>query len=182
MGNWTQTKKKPKRERYVFENRSNESLVKMPGELNGSTFQIDNLKDCEVKIYDHTNQILIDDCINCIFIIGPVKNSIYLRHCTSCKIAVTCSQFRLEYCKDLKIKLFCSTSPAIENSEGLEFGPNVVYYPLMDQHVEKAGIDVSLNYYRTVYDHSPVEGEQHFKFSDISNAIVLKMPLEGVKD
>jgi len=177
------TKKKGNREDYIFRNKINETLVKLPGQLNGGGFNIENLNQCEIKIFDYSSQILVDDCKDCIFIIGPVQNSIFFRNCSACKIAVICSQFRLSNCKDLKIKIFTSTDPAIEDSDDLEFGPYNVFYPLLDQQIIKGDIDLAFNYYRQVFDHTPStdESKKHFRFCDISQAQVLQINVEGVE-
>ena len=177
------TKKKKNRADYIFKDQINQALIKLPGQLNGSAFNIENLNKCEIKIFDYTNQILVDDCKDCIFIIGPVQNSIFFRNCTACKIAVICNQFRLSNCKDLKIKLFTTTDPAIEDSDDLEFGPYNVCYPLLDQQIIKADTDLSINYYRKVYDHTPSldENKKHYRFCEIGETQVLQINIEGVE-
>jgi protein XRP2 len=91
-------KKKFNRADYMFNQKSDETLVKYPGELDGKAFNIRYLENCVVYLYDHTSAINVDQCNNCTMIVGPVKGSIFVRDCTNCTIHVACSQFR---CRDL---------------------------------------------------------------------------------
>ena len=67
-----------------------ETLVKKPGDLEGSMFKINDLKNCNVFIFDHTSQMTIDRCEDCIFVIGPVKNAIFIRDSKRCQFTVAC--------------------------------------------------------------------------------------------
>ena len=84
-------KKKLKREDIMFCKRQNETLIKKPGDVNGSDFKIADLDNCVVFLLDHTAQIMMDRCKNTKFYIGPVKSSIFVRNCTNCEITVACS-------------------------------------------------------------------------------------------
>ena len=39
-------KKRRRRDHYMFRNKENETLTKMPGDIDGYAFMIDNLKCC----------------------------------------------------------------------------------------------------------------------------------------
>ena len=83
-------KKKPKKEDISFIKRKGETLIKMPGDVNGYDFMMKDLEDCTVLLLDHTSQILLDRCHNTKFYIGPVKSSIFFRDCSNCTITVSC--------------------------------------------------------------------------------------------
>ena len=88
-------KKKRKRSELMFKKQEGQTLVKKPGDLDGSMFVMADLKDCAVFILDHTSTMTIDRCENCTFIIGPVKQSFFIRDNTkNCKVIVSCGQFR----------------------------------------------------------------------------------------
>jgi protein XRP2 len=46
---------------FQFKNKSNEELIKKPGDLNGYDFMICDLQNCDVFILDHLAQVLIDN-------------------------------------------------------------------------------------------------------------------------
>ncbi len=50
-------KKKLNRADFMFKDKSGETLIKKPGDINGIDFAINNLQDCEVQILDHTAQV-----------------------------------------------------------------------------------------------------------------------------
>ena len=47
-------KKKRNRAELMFKDLSDEEAVKRPGDIDGSAFSIKDLKNCTVKILDHT--------------------------------------------------------------------------------------------------------------------------------
>ena len=49
--------KKRNRQDFIFEKKKGETLIKKPGDLNGSDFCIMNLEDCDVYIMDHSAQV-----------------------------------------------------------------------------------------------------------------------------
>ena len=73
-----------KRADITFAKKTGETLIKKPGEVNGSAFKIADLKDCNVFIFDHISQIFVDRCENCIIVIGPNCGSSFIRNCTGC--------------------------------------------------------------------------------------------------
>ena len=50
-------KKKFNRADYMFKERSGETLIKRPGEIDGKAFIIGNLTDCKVYLYDQSAQV-----------------------------------------------------------------------------------------------------------------------------
>lgn len=51
----------PKKDRsnYVFRNKSDQVLIKKPGDLEGADFAIANCSNCEIYIFDHLAQVHI---------------------------------------------------------------------------------------------------------------------------
>ena len=76
---------------FMFKKLDGETLVKMPGAINGIDFMIKDLNDCTVMLLDHTAQIMVDRCKNTKFYIGPIKSSIFFRDCENCEITVSCT-------------------------------------------------------------------------------------------
>lgn len=50
-------KKKLNREDFIMKDKTGETLMKKPGQINGLDFQIKNLNDCTVYIFDTTAQV-----------------------------------------------------------------------------------------------------------------------------
>ena len=78
--------KKQKRENLQFKDREDETLLKKPGELNGSSFQISNLRNCTVHLCDRVNtvgtrdEVYVDGCSGTRVFVGPVESSIFVRN------------------------------------------------------------------------------------------------------
>lgn len=53
-------KKKFNRADYMFANKKGEKLVKTPGQVDGKAFNIRFLEDCEVYLFDHSAQVMVD--------------------------------------------------------------------------------------------------------------------------
>jgi protein XRP2 len=47
---------------FRFSGLSEQELVKLPGQIRGYDFILDNLTRCNIYLLDHSAQITIDDC------------------------------------------------------------------------------------------------------------------------
>ncbi len=54
-------------------------IVKRPGEVNGQQFIIRNCSNSKIYIFDYCSQVTIDDCNDCLIVLGPVQGR-YLLH------------------------------------------------------------------------------------------------------
>lgn len=106
---------------YLIENESNSIQIRLPGEIGGEQFIIQNCNDSTICLYDYSNTVTIDDCRNCTFFIGPVIGSIVIRNCQDCRLMSASQQFRTRDCKRLDLYIFCATQPAIESCHNLVF-------------------------------------------------------------
>lgn len=84
-------KGKANKDFYTFKDLDGHTLIKRPGELDGGSFFIKDLKNCKVFILDHTAQITVDRCDNCQFFIGPIKSTIFVRNCNDCEFSISSS-------------------------------------------------------------------------------------------
>jgi hypothetical protein len=50
-------KKKFNRLDYILQNKNGETLVKMPGSIEGKAFSIRYLENCKVYLFDHSAQV-----------------------------------------------------------------------------------------------------------------------------
>jgi protein XRP2 len=147
----------PKREKknrfdYMFAKKVGETLIKLPGQIDGEQFLVEELENCKVFLVDHSAQIQVDECVNCEFFIGPVASSAFIRNCKNCKFTMVVQQFRCRDLQDCDLALYCQTEPIIETSVRLRFACfNAGYFDLKP-HMDKAGIDPFNNNWSMVYD------------------------------
>jgi len=52
-------KKKLNKQDYIFKNLQNQTLCKLPGQINGIDFYIANLENCSVFLFDWLDQVFI---------------------------------------------------------------------------------------------------------------------------
>jgi len=142
---------------YCFENLDGETRGKLPGQIKGQQFSIENCKDCVLFVLDNVASLTVDDCTNCVIFIGPNKGSVFIRDCTDVKFAVSCQQFRTRDCKRIDTYLHCNTQPIIEASVGMRFACLQINYPHLSDQVMGAGISLFNNEWSNIYDFTPVE-------------------------
>uniref|UniRef100_A0A914BVV7 C-CAP/cofactor C-like domain-containing protein n=1 Tax=Acrobeloides nanus TaxID=290746 RepID=A0A914BVV7_9BILA len=102
---------------------------------------------------NHSASVTVDDCTDCLIIIGPCKGSVFIRDCKSCLVYAICQQFRTRDC-ELGVFLFCSTAPIIEEST-VEFFPLMLYYNKIGEHMNSAGLSPFTNLWSRVHDFTP---------------------------
>lgn len=82
--------------------------------------------------------------------------------------------------------MFAGSDPIIESATHVTFAPYNLAYPLLDQHIEAAGLDPSDNKWDLVFDFTDTneEGvkEKHFELLDPSEFQVVQQTVEGIED
>ncbi|XP_071453764.1 protein XRP2-like [Hetaerina americana] len=146
-------------EDYSFNNIVNKVIGKLPGTIDGQQFTIQNCSNSTVYLLDQMNTVTIDECTHCKFILGPVKESIFIRDCKSCVCVVSCGQFRARDCSNVDIYLCCPTQPIIEASVNMSFNCLQLYYESFSDHMTKAGLSPFNNIWNSVHDFTPGDQE-----------------------
>ena len=132
-----------------------QAVLRGLGTVEGKQFQVDNLKNCSVFVFDYCDSVVIDDCSNCNFVIGPTSGSVFIRDCDNCTLAVASQQLRTRDCKKISISLFCPSEPVVETSTEVNFAPLNVAIPNGNVLLEKAGLKATdANLYSKVHDFS----------------------------
>jgi len=162
----------------TFENKSGEKLTKMPGTVNGQPFDMLNLRDCEIVIADYTEQIQIDACEGCRIYIGACGASVFVRECTNCTFTMMVQQLRTRDCTNCSFSLFSQTEPVIESSTSITFGPFNGGYPGLAQHIQQAGLNVSVNKWSLVFDfNDPSKTGENHRVMSPDEAVTVWHPL-----
>lgn len=143
-----------------YEGLKGEVRLKVPGELAGKNFAIQNCEDCDIFLMDRSSQVLIDDCKNCRIFIGPCDSSVFFRNCQDCRFVFMCGQLRTRDSKNIDLMLFCSTKPTIETTSDIRFScfQGMSYFSLAEQLKSK---DVWNNPWAEVFDFNKATG-RHF--------------------
>lgn len=156
---------KPRIDRSIFvqKNKTDETIVRVPGQINGNQFNADKLENCKVIVHDFCDSMMIDRCTNCEFVLSAVRGSIFARNCTNCKFALVCGQFRCRECVDCDVYMHVKTGPVIESSQNLKIGCALVNYPELEEQMKKAKLDPAVNIWNDIHDFTP--GEGHYSLS-----------------
>jgi len=143
---------------YSFKNRANEKLEKKPGEIAGQTFNINDIEQCEVKVMDHSDQVLVDSIKSCKILIGPSSASVFVRNAVDCELFIACKQFRCRDCKNCTVSLYSKTEPVVETSSMMKFYPYSAFYPFQSEHFAKAELIPEHNHWCNVFDFNKGDG------------------------
>lgn len=163
---------------YTFKDQKGQTLVKLPGTINGQVFNMEKLVDCEVYILDISETIYVDNCVNCKFYVAPVRSSFFMRESQNSTCSVACKQLRVKNCTDFTFFLYCQSDPHIESSFDMKFAPYNFSYPGQDLDFKKAGFDPNANRWCKVYDHSSSTGT-HFSLLPANQFNKVEKALEG---
>jgi len=139
---------------YAFKHRVGETCLRKPGDIKGQSFDLCDLKDCEVMLLDHTGQVFADDLVNCKVYIGPCGADVFVRNCTGCTFTIACKQLRMRDCSSCKMFLYSATRPALETSHHMELAPFNGAYSQQGAHFRQAGLDADRNEWDQVHDFS----------------------------
>jgi len=131
--------------------------------IEGQQFLIDNCKNCQILLFDWTEQVMIDYCEDCIIFIPPCASSVFLRNCKNCKIAVACQQLRTRECDNVEFNILAQTSPSIESSTNLRFSCWGFNYFSLNAHLKAAVLDPWENKWDQIYDFTPSTSEEKKK-------------------
>lgn len=152
------TSERKERSWYVQSNKSDETITRNPGDLNGNQFNCANLKDCKIIVKDLCDSMLIDDCDNCEFMLASIRGSIFARSCKNCKFVMVCGQFRCVDCFECDFFMHARTGPVVESSKNVRIGCALINYPELAKHMEITGIDRFSNLWTDVHDFTPADG------------------------
>ena len=148
-------KKKLNKADYIFRGRTNEILVKRPGDIDGIDFCIRDCKQCDIYLHDRTAQVFVDDITESIVVIGPDKSSVFVRDCSNCRMIIIAGQLRVRDCHNIEIMLYSQTDPVIESSSGMQFWCLQYAYRELSEQMQAADLSIWNNKWSDIYDFTP---------------------------
>eukprot|EP01079_Euglenida_sp_SAG-EU17-18_P000138 gene138-2354_t len=102
------------KDRFV-KNLRNHLIVRVGPTLHDQRFTARNLEGCRVLLFGFLDSVMVDDCKECEFFIGPTSGSVFFRDCTACAIHSASTQLRLNDSTDMRCCVWIRQDPAIEN-------------------------------------------------------------------
>lgn len=143
------------KEDFIFTKRGEEVLLKVPRDIDGQQFIVEECEGSDVFLLDHMAALTIDVCKRCNVITGPVASSVFIRDCEDCIVVIACQQLRLRDCKNMTIFLHSTTGPIIESSSNISFGCYNYGYFGFEANLLSAEMSVWENEWYSVYDFTP---------------------------
>lgn len=140
---------------FVQKNKTDETIVRVPGQINGNQFLANTLTNCKVIVHDFCDSMTLDNCKNCDFVLAAVRGSIFARKCENCRFMMVCGQFRCRECFNCDFYMQVKTGPVIESSNNLRIGCGLVAYPELLEHMKKAKLENATNIWNDIHDFTP---------------------------
>ena len=138
--------------RFSFKDRKGEACRRTSGEIDGQCFILEDLKDCEVTLCDHSDQVTADNLDGCRIFVGASGESVFIRNCVNCEFTVACKQLRTRDCQNCVVHLYSKTEPIIETSSAMTFRCFNGAYAAHAEHLHKANLPADLNLWFAVFD------------------------------
>uniref|UniRef100_A0A915PEW2 C-CAP/cofactor C-like domain-containing protein n=1 Tax=Setaria digitata TaxID=48799 RepID=A0A915PEW2_9BILA len=154
-GKYSWDKEKPDLAEYRFVNLYGEIAIKSDGHITGQQFVVEKCKKCCILLLDHLATVNIDDCEDCLIVIGPCEGSVFIRDCKNITLFTICQQFRSRDCTNMDVFLFCTTKPIIESSKLMRFHSLALSYDKLEEHMMKASLSPFTNNWNNVHDFTP---------------------------
>ena len=142
---------------YTFKNKTNETLVKNPGDIDGQMFDIADCDNCTLVVMDYCEQVQIDEVKNSRIFIGACVSSIFIRNCSNCVFYTCCRQLRLREVVNSSFYIHSMAEVHIEYSNSVSFAPFNGGYPQHEQHLRSANLDPTHNLWYDIFDHNDPE-------------------------
>ncbi|GMS95300.1 hypothetical protein PENTCL1PPCAC_17475 [Pristionchus entomophagus] len=109
---------------------------------------------------------MVDDCVDCTLIVGPLHGNLFIRGSSNCKVFYVGQQFRMRDCKEVDIAIYCRTQPIIESSANIRFYPLNLFYPNLHEHLTTIGMSAFGSPPRSIHDYTPTPGMRNYSIID----------------
>ncbi|KAM3725867.1 Protein XRP2 [Dirofilaria immitis] len=154
-GKYSWDREKPNPAQYRFVGLCDEVAIKSDGHIAGEQFTIEKCKECCILLLDHLATVNVDDCEECLIVIGPCKGSVFIRNCKNTTLFTICQQFRSRDCINIDVFLLCTTKPIIESSKLMRFRSLALSYDKFEEHIARASLSPFTNNWNNVHDFTP---------------------------
>nr|VZI24756.1 unnamed protein product [Spirometra erinaceieuropaei] len=125
--------------KYSFSNLSDCHNLRLParGEpedaLLGQSIYLSNLEHCVIYIEGVAGNLMVHSLRGCTVYAQPVASSILLQDCVNCHFVLACRQLRVHQTTNSRLDIFVASPPIIEDSTNLRLAP----YPLGAAHSDR---------------------------------------------
>lgn len=140
----------PDTDDYSIRFRDGQTIAKPPGTLNGRPFVLEELTDCEVSLFDYTEQLTITGCKNTTIRCGPCSGICTISQCSSCMIAVAAYACIVTASSDVIVFLYSSSEPEVQDCSKISFAPYNLAYPRLREQFQLSNLELRKNLWSRV--------------------------------
>lgn len=169
---------RPDRSQLIISKQVGVVVGRLPGQLNGRQFHIQDCEKCGIYILDHTSAVTIHGCTECCIVLGPCSGSVFFRQSVGCTVVAASQQFRVRDCKKCTIYLHCKSQPVIESSHKIKFGCFQGYYPTLRDQFQSADLDPFHNQWSHIHNFTNQSGESDWSLTQETTPTI-NPPTEG---
>lgn len=118
-----------------------EAFFRRPGSVNGQSFTVEDLLECEVHVLDHIGACTITGCKACEIVLGPSSDLVLASGCEDCTIYIAAQRLQVQNCTHCTFYICCPCEPKLDNCSELRLAPLALAYPGLAKHLELAGLN-----------------------------------------
>lgn len=142
------------------ENKTNASISVIRDDMSGKDVTLNNLVDCNVKLFGTPSTLHINSLNDCRVFCGPVSTSIFIENCKNCTFVIACQQLRLHKSNDINIYLHVTSRAIMEDCHNVNFAPYNLYYDNVIHDFHKSGLDKNVNNWNCIDDFNWLNAEK----------------------
>ena len=131
-----------KEEDFIIENKTDSTIIKKIGQINGEAIKISSNINCNILIFDFSSSIYIQNCENCLFLLSPCSSSIQIRNCKNINAILAAAQIRLTNINSGNFYSYTCSPIAIELCNNICLGNFFVQYTELSEMFHKSNLNI----------------------------------------
>ena len=136
-------------------------LTKKANEVNQKDVALVRLEDCTIKLYGSPLALHVNHLKGCKVFTGPVSGSIFIDNCVDCVFVVGCQQLRIHNTTKTQFYIHVTSKAIIEDCNTVKFAPYNWTYSDLEDHYKISGLDKLVNNWDDVDDFNWLASDAH---------------------
>ncbi|XP_040858799.1 TBCC domain-containing protein 1 isoform X2 [Ochotona curzoniae] len=139
----------PRRHRIVVMSQVyKQTLAKSSDTLVGAHVRIHRCNESFIYLLSPLRSVTVEKCRNSTLVLGPVETTLHLHSCDNVKVIAVCRRFSISSTAGCIFHILTPTRPLIlSGNQGATFAPFHTHYPMLEDHMAKAGLATVPNYW-----------------------------------
>ncbi|KAJ6845208.1 TBCC domain-containing protein 1-like [Iris pallida] len=125
---------------------SKSSVVKQPCDIKGHSIKVLNCHESVIYILAPLSYATVYGCSDVTVVLGAVGKAVRVEHCERVQVITAARRICIANCRECLFFLGVNQRPLIiGDNHKLKVGPYNTFYPLLEEHMSKVGINASVN-------------------------------------